>query len=372
MPRQPKQHRSPKTDTGTVKKTDTSSPSGSGERANPLGVRRPVELPDVDIQEAAELVPAGSASAAGNSASASAPASASAGGATADVTEQTGDAAPRSTTAAETKTKEVEAVPPTATDPDLPDGGMPPGRPKAPVLAAAAIGGAILLAIPILLVGRGSHEHEKQRTDAAGSMLAPNGDQQPPGAFVPAPPSASASPSTSSSASPSTSAKSRPSGSAKPKSKEKGKGEGKTLAASKKSAKKGSSGSSASRLSANSVPSSERPTSGGAPYALEVHSTLQLRPGDTWRTNVIALTMQRGGNLVLRNKSGRIIWSSGTHRSGVYCEFQGDGNLVLYAGQRTAVWAAGTYGHPNATLVLQADSNMVIYDGRTPLWATNT
>ncbi|MFB9833001.1 hypothetical protein [Actinoallomurus acaciae] len=312
----------------------------------------------MDINAASELVTAGSTSAAKSGTPA-------AGETGADLKEKAGDAGAQSTAAAEAK--ESEPVSPTAVDPDTKDGGMPPGRPKKPVLAAAGIGGAILLAIPILLVGRGSHDHEKQRTDAAGNMLAPGGGQQPPGAFVPASPSATASPSTSSSASPSASAKAKPS--AKPK------GKSKTLAESKRSAKKGSSsssGSSASRLSANSVPSSELPKSGGAPYALEVHSTLDLHAGDTWRTNVIALTMQRGGNLVLRNKSGKIIWSSGTHRSGAYCELQTDGNLVIYAGQRTAVWASGTYGHANATLVLQADSNMVIYDGHNAVWATNT
>ncbi|GLY79692.1 hypothetical protein [Actinoallomurus iriomotensis] len=341
-----------------MKNTDASSESGSGERTNQLGVRRPVELPDVDIHAAAELVTADSASAAKSGAPA---ASASAGETAGGLKEKTGDAGAQSTAAAEAK--EPEPVSPTAVDPDTGDGGMPPGRPKKPMLAAAGIGGAILLAIPILLVGRGSHDHEKQRTDAAGNMLAPDGGQQPPGAFVPASPSATASPSTSSSASPSASAKAK--SSAKPK----GKSKGKTLAEPKRSAKKGSS---ASRVSANSVPSSELPKSGGAPYALEVHSALDLHPGDTWRTNVIALTMQRGGNLVLRNKRGRIIWSSGTHRAGVYCELQTDGNLVIYAGKRTAVWAAGTYGHPNATLVLQADSNMVIYDGHNAIWATNT
>jgi hypothetical protein len=348
MPRHSKHRPSPGADTDIVKKTNSPSQSGSGERADTLGVRRSIELPDVDISAADPT--AGSVPAAGSSAPASG------GEAAAGVEEQAAEAK-------EAK-EEAEAVPAVATaaatDSEPGNGGMPPGWPRKPVLAAAAIGGVILLAIPILLIGTGSHHHEKHRTDAAGNALLPNDAQQPPGTFVSASPTAT--PSASASASPST--KTKPAASKKPKTK--------ATAGSKGPAKKGSAGSSTGRAKTMSVPSGERPKSGGDPYALEVHSALDLHPGDTWRTNVIALTMERGGNLVLRNKSGKAIWSSGTHRSGVYCEFQTDGNLVIYAGQRTAVWASGTYGHPNATLVLQADSNMVIFDGHNAIWATGT
>jgi hypothetical protein len=337
-----------------VKKTNSPSESGAGERADTLGVRRSIELPDVDIS-AADPMAAGSVPAAGSSAPASG------GEAAAGMEEPTDGTGRRPAHAAEAK-EEAEAVPAvavaTATDSGPGNDGMPPGWPRKPVLAAAAIGGVILLAIPILLIGTGSHHHEKHRTDAAGNALLPTDGQQPPGTFVSASPTATPSPSGS------PSAKTKPTASKKPKTK--------ATAGSKGPAKKGSTGSSTGRSKALSVPSSERPKSGGAPYALEVHSALDLHPGDTWRTNVIALTMESGGNLVLRNKSGKAIWSSGTHRSGVYCEFQTDGNLVIYAGQRTAVWASGTSGHPNATLVLQADSNMVIFDGHNAIWATGT
>lgn len=120
-----------------------------------------------------------------------------------------------------------------------------------------------------------------------------------------------------------------------------------------------------------SVLSSELPMSGGNPWALEVHAPYKLNSGQTLRTNRIALTMQAGGDLVLRDTSGRIIWDTGTHNAGVWAQFQTDGNLVVY-GIMKVFWTSGTSGHNGATLVLQADDNMVIYGGPTMLWATGT
>ncbi|MCO5994334.1 RICIN domain-containing protein [Actinoallomurus rhizosphaericola] len=78
---------------------------------------------------------------------------------------------------------------------------MPPDRPRKPVLAAVAIGGVVLLAIPILLVGRGSHDGRRERTTAAADRVMTGDGQAAPGAYVPASPTPTASPSASPSAS---------------------------------------------------------------------------------------------------------------------------------------------------------------------------
>jgi hypothetical protein len=55
---------------------------------------------------------------------------------------------------------------------------------------------------------------------------------------------------------------------------------------------------------------------------------------------------------------------------------QGDGNLVLYEHGGTAVWDTGTGGQNCGTgqcvAVFQADGNLVVYNGSTPLWGSGT
>jgi len=51
---------------------------------------------------------------------------------------------------------------------------------------------------------------------------------------------------------------------------------------------------------------------------------------------------------------------------------QGDGNLVLYQGG-TPLWASNAVGKASARAILQGDGNLVIYDSAgSPLWASNT
>ena len=48
---------------------------------------------------------------------------------------------------------------------------------------------------------------------------------------------------------------------------------------------------------------------------------------------------------------------------------QGDGNLVLYSDNQP-VWYTHTEGHPGAYLMIQNDSNMVVYDvNGAPIWS---
>ncbi|MCW2946579.1 MAG: ftsY [Actinoallomurus sp.] len=238
------------------------------------------------------------------------------------------------------------AVPPAVGDGRMAGDETPPDRPNKPVLAAVAIGGAVVLAIPILLIGTGSHHTKKHPTAAAADTVLPGaGQQPPPGAFV------SSSPTPTPSASPTK------------KDKPKAKGKATPTPSAKPSV----------RAQAKTKSGSNERQSPGAPGSLVLHAPRDIYPGQTVRTSRIALTMQSGGDLVLRDRSNKIIWSTGTHSSGAYAEFQTDGNLVLYSGDRHAVWAAGCVGHEHSTLVLQGDYNMVIIDhGGHPIWATGT
>src|SRR3569833_852660 len=323
--------------TGRRRRMIVSAESGSGERAESLGVRRPVELPETDVEAAEGMAPADS-----DQKPAPEPADE-----TAPAGEKTAEAAP-SAAAAGKKDAAAATAQDIAVERPPGDGagdydGMPPDRPKKPVLAGVAIGGAVVLAIPILLIGTGSHHEKKHPTAAAANTSLP-GDVQPPAwAF--------------------TSPSPTPTPSATPGKKE-------------KKAKKTVSPTPSAKPSA-SVPAvrkaaHERP-SPSAPTQLVVRGGRDLYPGQTLRTSRIALTMQRGGNLVLRDRSNKIIWSTGTHRSGVYAEFQTDVNLVLYRGDRKAVWAAGSFGHEHSTMVLQSDYNLVIIDrDGHPVCATGT
>jgi Peptidase family M23 len=82
---------------------------------------------------------------------------------------------------------------------------------------------------------------------------------------------------------------------------------------------------------------------------------------------------QRDGNLVLTNRSGQVLWATGTEGRGEILRLQPDGNLVIYGGGR-ALWATNTDRNPGAFLAIQSDGNLVMYrsDGQQALWASNT
>jgi surface antigen len=102
------------------------------------------------------------------------------------------------------------------------------------------------------------------------------------------------------------------------------------------------------------------------------------------------LVIQSDANLVIYTPSNSAIWSSSTvsdtlwagttltagqyltSNSGQYqLVMQGDGNLVEYM-QGHPLWYSGTAGHPGATAVMQDDGNLVVYLGSTPLWQAGT
>lgn len=170
-----------------------SGEEGSGERTESLGIRRQVELPEANMDGAGDLAPAGSPSAprpdekkAGKGAAAEKTVEAKETAAAGQ-----GDGGDNSPTATET------AVAAPGTDGDGDEDGMPPDRPKKPVLAAVAIGGAVVLAIPLLLIGTGSHHDKAKHPVAAAANDVLPGDGQVPGSFTSATPTPTPTPSAS-------------------------------------------------------------------------------------------------------------------------------------------------------------------------------
>lgn len=83
------------------------------------------------------------------------------------------------------------------------------------------------------------------------------------------------------------------------------------------------------------------------------------------------LTLRGDGDLVLYS-NGLVPWHTGAFdRTGSRLVMQADGNLVLYNGSGQALWNTETGGNPNARLVLQTDGNLVLYSAsNVPLWAS--
>ena len=82
---------------------------------------------------------------------------------------------------------------------------------------------------------------------------------------------------------------------------------------------------------------------------------------------------QRDGNVVLY-QGPTPLWASQTagHSDGS-AVMQADGNFVVYDAAGRAAWASNTPGNPGASLHVQNDGNVVIYAiNGTPLWATGT
>ncbi len=84
-----------------------------------------------------------------------------------------------------------------------------------------------------------------------------------------------------------------------------------------------------------------------------------------------SLVLQADGNLVLYFGSTPL-WSSNTPAGqSMFLAMQGDGNLVLYSPSLVPVWFQVT-STAGARLVLQNDCNLVLFNGSTPLWTTGT
>jgi hypothetical protein len=85
------------------------------------------------------------------------------------------------------------------------------------------------------------------------------------------------------------------------------------------------------------------------------------------------LIMQLDGNLVLYRDAWVPLWSTSTFGSGNRALFQVDGNLVVYRSDWGSLWASHSNGHWGGDLIVENDGNLVIRDvtGKT-VWTTGT
>lgn len=85
------------------------------------------------------------------------------------------------------------------------------------------------------------------------------------------------------------------------------------------------------------------------------------------------LAFQQDGNLVLYSPN-RALWSANTHGKGAKrVTLQADGNLVVYDGSGRAIWNTLTFGNGPSQLVVQQDGNLVLYNGSgRATWNTAT
>nr|WSY51001.1 hypothetical protein OG999_13370 [Streptomyces sp. NBC_00886] len=234
------------------------------------------------------------------------------------------------------------------------------GRPGRPLLAGAAVLGALLIAVPGLLMSRDRtpENHDRVVADQEGTILG-DGATKDAGAYTSSSPSVgtrSATPK----AAPHRTATAKTSGT-HPVS------EPTTVRTKKPSASpKPTKKSTATTSGTSSTSTSTYPSD------ILVTATRVLNSGQSLNAKKARLRMQSDGNFVLYDENNKARWATMTFGSNYHAVFQADGNLVVYTSGNHPVWASQTAGHNGAVLRLQGDGNMVIYTGSTPIWASNT
>ncbi|MGW7202994.1 mannose-binding protein [Streptomyces sp. NPDC054837] len=229
--------------------------------------------------------------------------------------------------------------------------GVGSGRPRKPILAGAAIAGAALIAIPLLLTGSAKDDGPP---DSAKGLAAGGSDT------VLNPTSAPAALDDYVAEKPSPSPKK-----AKP-----------TKSAPAKAAAPQSAApepvTSTSSKSETKPKAKPKPKPSPKPnWSTEtVSATSVLEVNQAWTTNRIRMVMQTDGNLVVYNEQGKPTWASMTFGANHRAIFQQDGNLVIHNGDDRPIWASQTWGHEGAQLVLRADAKVVIVQNGGVIWST--
>ncbi|MGD6748811.1 mannose-binding protein [Streptomyces sp. BH105] len=219
--------------------------------------------------------------------------------------------------------------------------GVDGGRPRKPVLAGAALAGAALIAIPVLLIGTNDDGPRDDKGSAAAesdTVLSADSSPDDLGDYVEKEPKPSPT-----------------------KEKETPKAVVKSVAPPP-----------APTTSAPAPKATPKPkptpkpdwgvTTIGAPSVLEVNQA--------WTTNRIRMIMQPDGNLVVYNEKNKPIWASMTFGEHHRAIFQSDGNLVVHNGDDRPIWASKSHGHEGARLVLRADAKVVIVHNGQVVWST--
>ncbi|MGW1610717.1 mannose-binding protein [Streptomyces sp. NPDC002285] len=275
--------------------------------------------------------------------------------ATAPPTEETAEAAtpPAGATAAAAGTTEapeervaVAAAVGTTPPGTRTDTGVRGGRPRKPVLAGAAIAGAVLIAVPLLLAGSAKDDGPgDSKGPAAGSdtVLNPNSAPAALDDYVAEKPSPSPK-------------------KAKPKKSEPAKVVAPPPVAPSPEP---------SRTSAPAKPKPKPKASPQPNWSTEsVFATSVLEVNQAWTTNRIRMVMQTDGNLVVYNEQSKPIWASMTFGQNHRAIFQPDGNLVIHNAEDRPIWASQTWGREGAQLVLRADAKVVIVHNGSVVWST--
>ncbi|GAA2348888.1 hypothetical protein GCM10010431_85940 [Streptomyces kunmingensis] len=230
--------------------------------------------------------------------------------------------------------------------------GVVGGRPSKPVLAGAAVAGAVLIAIPLLLIGSADDDGRDDTAKsavAAGSdtVLNPESALGAPGDYVAEKPSASP-------------RKDKPKKSEPPK-----------VALAKPPA-----AAPTPQKTATSAPpkKKKKPTPKATPTPHWTSATVSapsvLEVNQAWTTNRIRMVMQSDGNLVVYNEKDKPIWAAMTFGPNHRAIFQSDGNLVIHNGDDRPIWASKSHGHAGAQLVLRADGKVVIVQNGGVIWST--
>ncbi|MDX3335975.1 hypothetical protein PV620_30980, partial [Streptomyces sp. ME02-6978a] len=254
--------------------------------------------------------------------------------------------------------------------PDDPGSGtaasVPTGRPGRPLLAGAAVLGAVLVAVPVLLVNRDrtTDTHNGVVADQAGTVLGEDGAEGPGAPYA----SSTASPSSSSTGSAPAKIKKEPGGQAFP-----GAPTGPVTSSSgPASSPTRTTSSKTTKVTTKKKSTTKKASKPSYPASISVSATRVLRAGQSLNAKRARLHMQTDGNLVVYDENNHARWATMTFGSNYQAVFQADGNLVVYTSSNRPVWASNTYGHNGSVLKIQEDGNVVIYENGRAIWASNT